>query len=255
MNWVLPLAAIIGACIGSFITLISHRLPLDETVGATRSRCPKCGTTLCARDLIPVLSWVISRGKCRHCHARIGARYIVTEIICALGTAAIIYHYGEWSYLTIAYLGLWWTSIAIILTDLEHYLIMDEYQIALAIFGVLFAYANQADAMNIIIAMAVGVFGSVAVKYSFLFATKRDGLGWGDVKLFGVVGIWLMHPIYFAPLLVFAGALGIVSAFMWRMAGKGNLFPFAPAIILALLLHIFVPDMYATFWQLYGIKM
>ena len=53
----------------------------------------------------------------------------------------------------------------------------------------------------------------------------------------------------------FAGALGIISAFVWRMAGKGNLFPFAPAIILALLLHIFVPDVYATFWQLYGIKM
>jgi leader peptidase (prepilin peptidase)/N-methyltransferase len=252
MGFALILAGAVGACIGSFITLISHRLPIDEKVGATRSRCVSCKATLKLPDLIPVLSWIWLKGKCRHCSAKISARYIITEILCALGAVAILYHYKEFSPLTIALIGLWWTSVAIIVTDLEHYLIMDEYQIALAIFGLLFAYHFDADWMQVLYAVLVGAVGTLIVKYVFLFVTKRDGLGMGDVKLFGVVGIWLMSPIHFAALLVFAGVLGLVSAMLWRMAGKGNVFPFAPAIILALLLFIFLPDTYATFWQLYG---
>lgn len=255
MNEAMLLASVIGACVGSFITLISYRLPLNEKVGVTRSRCPKCATQLSARDLTPILSWILVRGKCRHCHAHIGTRYIITETFCALGAAAIIYHMGEFSYTTIAYLGLWWVSVAIILTDLEHYLILDEYQIALALFGILFAYTQDINTLTIITNMSIAFVGSISVKYLFLVVTKRDGLGWGDVKLFAVVSIWLPHAIQFAPLLVFAGVLGVVSAFIWRTLGKGEVFPFGPAIILALLLFIFAPEIYATFWQLYGIKM
>ncbi len=255
MHLALPLAALLGACIGSFITLVSYRLPREEKVGATRSRCTKCAAKLTARDLIPMLSWILNRGKCRHCRAPIGLRYILTELLCAIGAAAILYRYGELSYVTIAYIGLWWTSVAIILTDLEHYLILDEYQIALALFGVLFAYTQDMDALTIIITMSIALVGSISVKYLFLLITKRDGLGWGDIKLFGVVSMWLPHAIHFAPLLVFAGVLGVVSAFIWRALGKGEVFPFGPAIILSLLVFIFMPEAYATFWQLYGIKM
>lgn len=254
MSFALILAGMVGACIGSFITLISHRLPIDEKVGATRSCCISCNAQLTPIDLVPVFSWLWLKGKCRHCSAKISARYIVTEIFCALGAVAILYSYKELSPLTIALIGLWWTSVAIILTDLEHYLILDEYQIALALFGLLYAYANDANWLHVFYAVSAGVIGTLAVKYIFLFVTKRDGLGMGDIKLFGVVGIWLMEPIHFAALLVFAGVLGLVSGMLWRLAGKGNMFPFAPAIILSLLLFIFVPDAYATFWQLYGIN-
>ncbi|MBN8543868.1 MAG: prepilin peptidase [Alphaproteobacteria bacterium] len=254
-HWVLPLAALLGACIGSFITLISYRLPRDEKVGATRSRCPKCGAQLAARDLLPVLSWVVNFGKCRHCRAAISSRYIITELLCAIGAAAILYRYGELSYVTIAYIGLWFVSVAIILTDLEHYLILDEYQIALALFGIVFAYTQDMNALTIITTMSIALVGSICVKYLFLLITKRDGLGWGDIKLFGVVSIWLPHAIHFAPLLVFAGVLGVASACIWRALGKGEVFPFGPAIILSLLVFIFMPEAYATFWQLYGIKM
>lgn len=255
MGLAILVAALVGLAIGSFITLITYRLPRDEKIGATRSRCTRCKTVLTLPDLVPVFSWVMLRGRCRHCGKRIGVRYVLAEILCSLGTVAIIYFYGELSALTIAMIGLWWTSIAIIITDLEHYLIMDEYQIALALFGLFFAYAHNADWMNVAIAVATGVFGSLAVKYIFLWVTKRDGLGMGDVKLFGVVGIWLMNAIHFAPLLVFAGVLGIISAIIWRGAGKGNVFPFGPAIILSLLLFVFAPEVHATFWQLYGMNM
>ncbi|MFZ4126270.1 MAG: prepilin peptidase, partial [Rickettsiales bacterium] len=161
MNWVLPLAAVVGACIGSFITLISYRLPRDEKVGATRSRCTKCGTKLSPRDLIPVVSWVMSRGQCRHCHAPISLRYIITELLCAVGAAAILYRYGELSYVTIAYLGLCFVSVAIILTDLEHYLILDEYQIALALFGALFAYTQDMNILTVITTMSIALVGSI----------------------------------------------------------------------------------------------
>ena len=243
---------LLGAAIGSFITLITYRLPHDEPIGLTRSRCPSCKATLTARDLIPIFSWLMGRGKCRYCKTPISARYPLTELATGLGTAAILLWQGELSALTIAYIGFWWVAVAMVVTDLEHYLLLDECQIALALFGLLYSWGTGADMSSTYVAVLVGGVGSAGIKYLFLAVTGRDGLGWGDVKLFAVTGLWLGHASGFIPLMVLSGFLGMGMSLLWRLAGRGKVFPFGPAILAALFCLIFFPDITATFWQLFS---
>ena len=245
-------ALMLGAAVGSFITLITYRLPREEKIGLTRSRCPSCKATLTPRDLIPIFSWLMGRGTCRHCKTPISIRYPLTELATGLGTAAILLWQGELSAVSIALIGFWWVAVAMVVTDLEHYLLLDECQIALALFGLLYGWGTGADLTDTLVAVLVGGVGSAGIKYLFLAVTGRDGLGWGDVKLFAVAGIWLGHALGFIPLLVFSGLLGVVMSLVWRIAGGGKFFPFGPAILAALAVLIFYSPATATFWQLYG---
>ncbi len=83
---------IIGACLGSFTTMLAYRLPRRLSIVTPRSHCPSCGTTLGVRDLVPLLSWLAMRGYCRHCHAKIGAQYLWIEMAISItcGVIAIV---------------------------------------------------------------------------------------------------------------------------------------------------------------------
>lgn len=74
------LGFIVGACLGSFATMLAYRLPRQISIVMPRSHCPSCKTTLTPRDLVPILSWLLNKGRCRHCHAPIGARYLRIEL-------------------------------------------------------------------------------------------------------------------------------------------------------------------------------
>ena len=159
--------ALLGASIGSFLTLVTYRLPREEAIGLSRSRCPSCGATLTVRDLVPVLSWLFSRGRCRHCHTRVSARYPLTEFFCALGTVATVWWYGL-TLEALAVAGLWWCIVAIVVTDLEHYIILDEVQLALIFFGALYHYALGTEVVDVLGAAAMGLGIGLALKYGFL---------------------------------------------------------------------------------------
>lgn len=246
------LAAVLGACIGSFITLITHRLPRDETIGATRSKCPSCSTVLRIPDLVPVFSWLATRGKCRTCRTPVGIRYPLTEIASALGAALIVSHLGVgWQALAVC--GLWWCIVAIIVTDLEHYIILDEVQVAIGLFGILYGWSLQTGWSSMAIGAAAGLAIGLTLKYGFLALRHKDGLGMGDVKFLAVAGIWLADAANFIPFLFFSGVLGILSGIAWKMLGQGERFPFGPALALALLGCVVFPHMADGFWQLYGL--
>lgn len=246
------LAFVLGACIGSFITLVTYRLPREERIGATRSRCPQCSTALGAVDLVPVVSWMAGRGRCRHCRARISPRYPLTEFAAGLGAALLVWHGGV-SWETVALVGLWWCIVAIIVTDLEHYIILDEVQLAAAGFGVLYGWATGAEWGAIGLAAFTGLAIGLGLKYGFLFLRQKDGLGMGDVKFLFVAGIWLAAPLDFVPYLFYSGLLGILSAVGWKLLGFGERFPFGPALALALLFCVLFPPAADAFWQLYGV--
>lgn len=246
------LIAFVGAAIGSFLTLVTYRLPRDEKIGWSRSRCPQCGTTLGVADLFPVLSWVFARGRCRHCKARVSIRYPLTELACALGAIASATHYG-FTLQAFAVAGLWWCIVAIIVTDLEHYIILDEVQIAIVLLGALYHYAIGTDPADVIIAALIGLSIGLTLKYGFLFIRKKDGLGLGDVKLLFGVGIWLASGMAFVPFLFFSGVLGVVFGTMWRLISKSEIFPFGPALVASLLICVTYPEMASDFWQLYGL--
>ena len=245
-------AVFVGAAIGSFLTLVTYRLPRDEKIGMTRSRCPQCGTTLKVLDLIPILSWIISRGRCRHCKTKVSIRYPLTELACALGTAGVFYQFG-FTLEGVAVAGLWWCIVAIIVTDLEHYIILDEVQLAIIAFGALYHYAIGTEAADVIVAGFTGLGIGLALKYGFLYLRNKDGLGLGDVKLLFGVGIWLASGASFVPFLFLSGVLGVVCGLAWRVLGRGALFPFGPALVASLLICVVWPDVANQFWHLYGV--
>lgn len=246
------LVAILGGCIGSFITLITHRLPLGEPIGATRSRCPHCRTTLGVRDLFPVVSWTLSRARCRHCKAKISARYPLTELACALGGLLALLQYGP-TLEALAIAGLWWSIVALTVTDLEHYIILDEVQISIGVFGIMYGYAHGLDAADAAIAAFAGAAIGLTLKYGFLYLRNKDGLGLGDVKFLFVAGIWLADSANFVPFLFFSGVFGVVFGLSWQRLTGHTRFPFGPALAAALLLCVCVPQTADQFWHLYGL--
>jgi prepilin signal peptidase PulO-like enzyme (type II secretory pathway) len=251
-DWIIwGFIAFVGAAIGSFLTLATYRLPRDEKIGMTRSRCPSCGTTLRVADLFPIFTWIFAGGKCRHCKTKVSARYPLTELACALGALAAAYHYG-FTLHAFAITGLWWCIVAIIVTDLEHYIILDEVQVAIVVFGVLYHYAIGSDFMEVIAAGFIGLLIGLTLKYGFLYLRNKDGLGLGDVKLLFGCGIWLASGASFVPFLFFSGVLGVVFGLGWRVIGRGEVFPFGPALAAALLACVVWPAMANQFWQLYG---
>ena len=250
--WALELTVfLVGLAIGSFISLISYRLPLDLPVGMTRSRCTSCDTVLTTRDLFPVLSWVLKKGACRHCDAKVSVRYLLLELACGLGALALLWWFGPTA-LTLVYIALWWMAVAMIVTDLEHYLILDELQIAMALLAIVYGYVAGLGWQPMLIGAFTGLAIGLSLKYGFLFATGKDGLGLGDVKFLFVGGLWLASPSAFVPFLFLSGVLGIVSALGWRVLGKGEVFPFGPALMLALLACVYHPYVASGFWRLYG---
>lgn len=246
------LIALVGASIGSFLTLITHRLPLDEPIGLTRSRCPSCTKTLAPIDLIPIFSWVFARGKCRQCKTRVSVRYPLTELACALGGMAAAYNYG-FTLEAFAVAGLWWSIVAIIVTDLEHYIILDEVQVAIVLFGLLYHYALGSDMLDVVGAGVMGLVIGLTLKYGFIYLRNKDGLGLGDVKLLFGIGIWLLSPTSFVPFLFFSGVLGVVCGLLWRAFGRGEAFPFGPALALAMLACVVWPESTQYFWRAYGV--
>ena len=248
--WVV--AGFLGASIGSFLTLVTYRLPRDEKIGLSRSRCPSCLKDLRVVDLIPILSWVTSKGRCRHCQTKVSIRYPLTELATMLGTLGAVYLFG-FTLEGLAVAGLWWCIVAIIVTDLEHYIILDEVQIAIILFGALFHYALDTDAADVIESGVLGLIIGLILKYGFLYLRNKDGLGMGDVKLLFGVGIWLAHPASFVPFLFFSGILGVACGLLWRMVGFGKIFPFGPALAASLLVCVVWPQAANQFWQLYGL--
>lgn len=250
--FVLSIVGFLGAAIGSFLTLVTHRLPLEQGIVVKGSHCPKCGNTLKPWDLVPILSWIFWRGRCRQCKVPVSIRYPLTELACALGAVLLVFHFGL-TLQALALIGLWWCIVAIVLTDLEHYIILDEVQIAGALFGVLYVYATNVPWIDALYAAIAGVAVGLALKYGFLLACKKDGLGMGDVKFLGVAGIWLTDAANFIPFLFYSGILGILSGLLWRVLTKSERFPFGPALAFALWLCVLFPQLPNGFWQLYGV--
>jgi prepilin signal peptidase PulO-like enzyme (type II secretory pathway) len=227
------IAAILGACFGSFITAASYRLPREENLIFESSKCPKCGNKLRARDLIPIFSWIFSGAKCRYCTSKISARYPLTEIITAAAFAALNWHYG--TTLQFALLATLTVALLIlIISDLETYIIPDTSNVLVAISGVLYQIFITKSAWTEIIATIIFAAGILLlVRWSFTKILKREAMGLGDIKFTAAAAIWLginNVPLY----LIIGGSLGILTHLVWRIFNKNPEFPFGPALAVAL---------------------
>ncbi len=239
LAWCVILCVLLGAALGSFLHCAAYRIARREPFTKGRSRCPACGHTLGVLDLVPLLSWLFLRGRCRYCAERIPARYFLAECFFALLTVACALRFG----FTVLCLRNWLLLCALFLlslVDWEISEIPDGALISAALVWLLalpFLWSGWTDALvNVGAAL---VYGGVILLLSLLLdrLLHRESLGGGDVKLLAVIALYLgFLPALFA--LILACVLGLSQALATKKTG-GKPFPFGPALSAAAALMLF----------------
>jgi leader peptidase (prepilin peptidase) / N-methyltransferase len=212
----LALAAWAALCIGSFLNVVIHRLPrmlerewraqaheiLEHDVEADgtperynllvpRSRCPQCGTTIAAWQNVPVISWLVLRGRCHACGAPISWRYPAVELLTLLLSLVVIAQFG-WTWPALAALAFTWTLIALTFIDYDTQLLPDNVTVPLLWLGLLVNVTGTiAPLESAVIGAAAGYLMLWSLYWAFKLATGKEGMGYGDFKLLGALGAWL----------------------------------------------------------------
>jgi leader peptidase (prepilin peptidase)/N-methyltransferase len=188
---VAAICGVLGLAVGSFVNVVIHRVPLEQSVVRPRSRCPKCGTQIAERDNIPVVSWLLLGGKCRTCEAPISARYPLVELLTAVLYAGVGARFGaDWA--LPAYLVFVAGMIALAFTDLDHYLLPKRivYPVLFAETGLLVLAAVATGRWHHFFIAIISAAASFAVFFTINLINPR-WLAFGDVRLSPLIGMAL----------------------------------------------------------------
>ena len=200
------LLGVLGAIVGSFLATIAVRWPAGRSVLTGRSACDSCGRTLAAHELVPLVSGAVARGKCRSCGAAIDPRHLLVEAGCAaIGVAAGLAAPG-WEGAAGALFG--WLLLVLAMLDASDFWLPDELVAALALGGAASAWWCPPDLAERMIGGVAGFALLWLVAAGYRRWRGRDGLGGGDPKLLGAIGLWLGWRLLPAVLLV-AGLVGL----------------------------------------------
>jgi leader peptidase (prepilin peptidase) / N-methyltransferase len=244
----LTVAGVFGAIFGSFLNVVAYRLPRHESLIAPASRCPGCGTPLKPYDNIPILSYLLLHGRCRSCSASISPRYpIVEALTAALCVGAVLAHRSA------AGIALSVTLILLVvpaaLIDLEHRIIPNRLTAAGAVLalmiGLLLDPAGEPERL---------IAGAAAGGFLLLAALAYPGgMGMGDVKLAGVMGLLLGRDVAAAILAALVVGVLVGAAIIARKgarAGRKTAVPFGPFLALGALVGVFagqpIVDLYVN---------
>ncbi|CAB5024965.1 MAG: prepilin peptidase [Actinobacteria bacterium] len=182
---------LLGLLIGSFLNVVIHRVPLGESVVSPRSRCPGCGTELSWYDNIPVLSWIVLRGRCRTCSTPISWRYPLVELGTGLLFGAVTWWSGAtWAlpaYLYLAAIGVALSAIDIDTKRLPNAIVLPSYAVASGL--LLLPALLEGYRTSLLYAAITGI--ALFTFYFLLAFIYPAGMGFGDVKLAGVLGLYL----------------------------------------------------------------
>jgi len=231
------LAALLGAVLGSFFNVVIYRLPRGESLVKPASHCPQCDAVIKPYDNIPVLSWMLLRGRCRNCGEQISIRYPLVEAMTAALFAAVVLDKGADRD---AWLGLAFVAalIPIALIDLEHRLIPNLITLPAAIAAPVILALTHPDKLPEFLIAGTAAAGFLLLA---LLAYPR-GMGMGDVKLAGVMGLYLGRSVAPAMLIaVLAGTIvgAIIIARKGVAAGRKTAVPFGPFLALGGLVGLF----------------
>ena len=235
------LAAVGGLIIGSFLNVVAYRLPRGESLSHPPSHCPSCGEPIKPYDNVPVLSWLLLRGRCRNCKAAISPRYPLVEAL--TGALYALVMWARWDDASGIALGIVLVTvlIPIAIIDFEHRIIPNRITgpaaVVAILIGVLFDHDFVVEQL-IAGAAAGGFFLIAAIAYP-------RGMGMGDVKLAGMMGLYLGRAVGFAVLVgLVAGVLvgGVIMARVGVKAGRKQQVPFGPFLALGGIIAIFAGD-------------
>lgn len=243
-----------GAIVGSFLNVCIYRIPLKQSVVSPPSSCPQCGSSIRWYQNIPVLSWVLLRGRCAECSMSISARYPLVESLTGALYMLVFWAFG-YTFTTSAF---WlFVSLLIIVTfiDLDHRIIPNSISLPGVLIGFIASFfmpwLNWSDSLLGVV-LGGGSLLLVAVVYKLV--AKREGMGMGDVKLLGMIGAFLgwksIFPIIFVASLV--GSIVGVSQMLFKGADSKLALPFGPFLSLASLIYIFWwNDLFLWYQSLY----
>ena len=235
------ISIIIGAMVGSFLNVCICRLPKGESIMTPRSHCPQCQTPIRFYDNIPLLSYLLLRGKCRSCRAPISAQYPIVEGVTALGSLILFLKFGmSWEYLL--YFLFLSALIVITVIDLYHQIIPDVISLPGVGIGLLASLVlPHLKFLNSLTGVLLGG-GSlflVATLYQWFF--KREGMGGGDVKLLAMVGAFLGWKAVILTILFSSFIGSIIGIIFIAVKGKDLKYaiPFGPFLSLGAVLSLF----------------
>ena len=269
MTLALIVFALLGLCVGSFLNVVIYRMPLmmhfewrqecsqfltqqpeisaDQAAAITTmaaqdtpitlsrpaSRCPHCAHKIKWYENVPLISWLVLRGRCSDCKAAISLRYPFVELITALLSALVIYHFGVTA-VGISALVLVWTLIALTGIDFDTQLLPDRLTFPLAGLGL--AVNSQSwfvSPTQAIWGLLLGFLSLWIVVKIFYLLTKKHGMGQGDFKLLAVLGAWL-GPMMLPLIILLSSLLGsIIGIILMRIQGESKPFAFGPYIAIA----------------------
>ena len=256
---------VIGLTVGSFLNVVIHRLPImlerefkSECAAYTetqtdqpekeakynlvtpRSACPKCQHQITPLENIPIVSWIVLGGKCSQCKTKISARYPIIELVTALISAGLAFHFGL-SYELAGGLILAWFLIALIMIDADTYLLPDSMTLPLIWIGLLFnSFDTFTTLNNAVYGAIVGYLSLWSVYWLFKLLTGKEGMGYGDFKLLAALGAWFgwsMIPMIIL-LSSFAGAIIGIIMVLGKSRGWNKPMPFGPYLGIAGLLAL-----------------
>jgi leader peptidase (prepilin peptidase)/N-methyltransferase len=250
-------AGFFGLMIGSFLNVVIHRLPIimerdwaaqcaefrgeappvfePLSLARPRSRCPKCGHSITALENIPVISWLLLRGRCKGCAAPIAIRYPLIEATTGLLFAFVAWHFG----FTAAGLGaLVFVGALIALTgiDFDTQLLPDDITLPLLWLGLaLNAFSVYTDLKSAVIGAMAGYLSLWGVYWSFKLFTGKEGMGYGDFKLLAALGAWLGWQMLPLAILLssFVGAVVGIALMVFARQGRNVPIPFGPYLAAA----------------------
>jgi len=234
---------VIGLCVGSFLNVVIYRVPRRESVVRPRSHCPACEAPIADRDNIPVLSWMLLRGRCRSCGARISVRYPLVELGTAVLFVAAAVRLGATWQLP-AFCVFFASLLAISVIDLDHYIIPNRviYPTLAVTIPLLVVAAAAGGSWDHLRNAAIGGVAGFAVLLAIHVAVPR-GMGFGDVRLAGVIGMmlgwlglrYLFLGLFLAFLLASVIGVALIAA---RLRSRKDAVPFGPFMALGAVLAV-----------------
>lgn len=243
---------IIGACLGSFFLVVGKRLPINEDVLFSRSRCDKCKKELKWYDLIPIFSYVFLKGKCRYCGEKISPLNLIVEIVMGL-FFALGYHFIPIGYIFYAYLVLSSLMMLIFISDFSYYIILDSPLIisSFLLFILKFIYFGYKEALISIVSGILLFLVMYLIKIIGDKLFKRESLGGGDIKLAFVIGYALGFRLSLIAIIL-SSFLALPYSVASLKLQKNNEVPFGPFLVSSLFIVFLFQDKFINILGLFS---
>ena len=257
MNYLIPIIVFVfGAVIGSFLNVCIYRIARSKSIVKPNSFCPNCEKPIEFYDNIPVVSYILLGGKCRHCGNKISKRYPFIELLTAL---LFLMFYRKLGLTFELFIAVLFISLLIVITfiDLDFQIIPDVLSIGglvagliLAVFRPLFLYLDpKFGFLDALYGVLIGGGVLFAIAYGYQLITKREGMGGGDIKLLAMIGAFIGYKgVIFS--LISSSALGTIVGIPLMLAKKKDTkyaIPFGPFLSLGALVYLFKGDVLIHF--------